>query len=273
MLPPLGFRRLLAQAIAEISASGYLSPEQIEAWVTRLRNAAERDLGSERQIDAETARLLGAVYDRLVERGGVVKYVPEVSRYTLAMVKPRLHAELDRRIMANVALIKLDRRAAVERTIIRFSGWSTSIPAGGDETVNRIETRAAIGENIARFKYEKRRCDIDQGHKLIAAIADIVAVEAGAIAAEWHDHGEHDKSYNYREEHMEMSGKVYLIRDSWAHKQGLVKSVHGFTDEIVSPGQEVYCRCWFRYITSPRRLEDKFLTAKGQEFVAGRLAA
>jgi hypothetical protein len=262
------FNQLLAQAIAEISATGYVNADQIAHWIDLLRNAAERELGPEGQIDRDTARRLTATFERLAERGKIGDYVPGVDRFTIAMVKPKLHAELDRRILASADLIKLHRKEAVERTLQRFQGWSTSIPPGGDGTIDKRETRSTISKSLAHYKYEKRRVDVDQGYKLIANISAVVAEDAGAIAGIWHDHGEHDPSYNARKEHMARSGRIYLVRGSWAHRDGLVKPVQGYMDEITAPGVEPFCRCWWQWITSPRRLPDEMLTRKGQEWVA-----
>lgn len=270
MIPPLPtFKQVLAAAIADLSTTGYTNPDRIAEWLIRLRNAAEREIGPETEIERDTARRLIATFERLIDRDGILKFVPEVSRYTRAMIRPQLRAELDRRIMAAAELIRLDRRKAVQGTLDRFSGWSTSIPPGGDQTIDKVETRQALGKSVGQFRYEWRRLQNDQGHKLVANIADIVAQGAGAIAGIWNDHGEHDRSYNARKEHLARSGKTYLIRGSWAHAQGLVTAVNGFTDEITAPGQEVSCRCWYQFIASPRRLPDQFLTRKGQDFVSG----
>ena len=96
-----------------------------------------------------------------------------------------------------------------------------------------------------------------------------MAQGAGAIAGEWHDHGEHDASYDYREDHLERTGKIYAIRGSWADVQGLFARDIAYTDQITAPGQKVYCRCWYLYITSPRRLPRAMLSAKGRAFVDG----
>lgn len=265
---PLGFRRLLAQAINDIAATGYVSPEQVAEWVTRLRNAAERELGSEEQIDADVARSLRAKFERFVDRGSVVERVPEVSRFNLTMIRPQLRAELDRRVFAATDLIKLNRREAVDRTASRLAGWITSIPPGGDATIDKLETRDAIGKSVAQFRYERRRVDIDQSHKLIANVTDIVARDAAAIAAVWHSHGEHDASYNARRDHLARAGKTYAIRNGWAYQQGLINKGAGLTDEMTAAAQEPFCQCWLQYIVSPRRLPDEMLTRKGQEWVA-----
>jgi hypothetical protein len=262
------FRQVLAEAIADLADTGYISPSRIQTWIVQLRNAAERELGSEAQIDDAIRRGLGTQFERYVERAKIIERVPEVSRFNLQTIKPHLRPELDRRIVAAADLIKLRRRDAVEETLARFSGWSTSIPPGGDATVDKREIKADIGKSVAQFRYERRRVEIDQGHKLIANISEIVALDSGAIAGEWHDHGEHDRSYNARKEHMARTGRIYLVRGSWAHERGFVMPIYGFTDEIDKPGQLTFCRCWYRWVNSPRRLPAEMLTDLGREWVA-----
>lgn len=264
---PLSFRRLLEEAIRDLTDRGYVSQQQIEDWLRVLRSAAERELGPEGRIDDMTRAALGAIYDRLIERGRVVEYVPGVSRYTLAMIKPRLRAELDRRILASADLIKLHRREAVEKTLQRFSGWSTSIPPGGDGAINKREVRASVAKSVAQFKFEQRRVAIDQGHKLIANMSNLVAVDNGAIAAEWNSHWR-QAGYNYRKDHKERDGKFYAVRGSWAIDQGLINKGAGYLDEITQPAQEPFCRCFARYVMSPRRLPDSMLTAKGRAWIS-----
>lgn len=269
------FRQLLAEAIEELSRTGYISADRLEWWVLTLRRAAEESLGSERFIDEDTRRKLGHIFEKLVEREKIAEYVPGVSRFTLSMVRPDLRAELDRRILASADLIKLHRREAIERTLQRFRGWSTSIPPGGEGVIDKRETQSHIAKSLAQYRFEKRRVDIDQGHKLLSNINEIVATDAGAIAGVWHDHGEHDKGYDARKEHLARSGRLFLVRDSWAIEQGLVRrGSRPYMDEIERPGQLPFCRCFYRWITSPRRLPDEVLTSRGQEWVAGeRMAA
>lgn len=266
--PNASFRELLAEAVRELSETGYVSPARVDEWIARLRNAAERDLGPDISIDTEIREGLGRVFERFVGGRKIDEVVPGVSRYTKAMVAPRLYAELDRRILASADLIKLWKAEAVERTLRRFRGWSTSIPPGGDDTINKSETRQLLGEELRKYRYHKRLVDNDQGHKLVANVAAIVAEGAGAIAMRWNSHGPHDASYDARPDHVKRDGKVYLIRGSWADKENLVRPTNGYTDEITSPGQEVNCRCWATYITSPRKLSDEMLTKRGQEWVA-----
>lgn len=269
-IPPHSFRQVLSNAVADLAEHGYQSGEQVDRWLLLLRAAAERELGSEAEAERMARDALIAIYRRLIEAGRIVKYVPEVSRFTLAIVRPELRAELDRRILAAADLIKLRRRESIEKTLARFQGWSTSIPPGGEGVIDRREVRASVAKSLQQERFLRRRVQIDQGAKLLSNIADIVAIGNGAIAAEWR-HIPHRKGYQARPEHVARNGKIYGIRDSWAWEQGLISKSWPTTDEIDRPGQAIFCSCTFRYILSPRRLPDAMLTKRGQQFVAGEL--
>ena len=63
---------------------------------------------------------------------------------------------------------------------------------------------------------------------------------------------------------------MYLIRDSWAHKKGLVKpGPQGFTDDITAPGEEIFCSCSYVYLYSLSQLPPSMITAKGREALKG----
>jgi hypothetical protein len=265
--PGASFRELLTDAINELSRVGYLNPAEIEEWLMVLRAAAERDLGPENYIDSDVRAGFERLFNRFVDGVKLPEHVEGVDRFTKHMIKPKLWGELDRRIKASADLIKMHRREAIERTMRRFQGWATALPPGGDDTIDRRETKTLLGQDLVNYRYHRRFVDTDQGHKLIANVANIVAVEAGAIAGTWHSHGATDPSYNARVDHLDRDGKTYLIRDSWAHRQGLVKPVNGYLDQITAPAVEPNCRCWLTYHTSPRRLPDAFLTKRGQEWI------
>jgi len=116
--------------------------------------------------------------------------------------------------------------------------------------------------------YSERFVLIDQGHKLVASINDIIAADGGAIAGQWSSRWR-QPGYNYREEHKERDGQFFLIRDSWAHRAGLVKKGKaGYVDESTAPGQEPACRCSYKYVYNIRDLPDDMLTAKGKAWLA-----
>jgi hypothetical protein len=164
--------------------------------------------------------------------------------------------------MASANLIKYNREKNINEVLQRFEGWATSIPTGGSKAVDRVKEKQTIKKSLTKMPFEQRRVVIDQTHKLVSNINEIVATDNGAIAARWHSHWR-QANYNYRKDHKERDDKIYVIRNSWAHKEGLIKPVNGYTDDITSPGEEVYCRCNYVYLYNLRQVQD-LLTKKGQ---------
>ncbi len=81
-----------------------------------------------------------------------------------------------------------------------------------------------------------RRVAIDQGHKLASNVKYLLAVQSGAIALRWHSNWRRP-GYKYRQDHKERDEKIYLLRDSWALEQGLIKPVYGFMTKSLLPGR------------------------------------
>jgi hypothetical protein len=244
--PQQSFQEVLAAAIADLVEHGYDSAERVERWMRELRLAAERSLISAASLEQQLRDGLAAIYRKMVDRGGVIRYVPGVERFTLDKIKPQLRNELDRRILASANLIKLNRAQAIDKTLQRFQGWSTSIPPGGVSGESRREVKENVRKSLAQLPFEERRVLIDQGHKLTAAISEIVASDGGAIAGKWNSHYR-QAGYDYREDHKERDyrengGEPYLVRDSWAHRAGYVKKGRlGYYDEVTAVGQEPFC--------------------------------
>lgn len=258
------FQEVLSAAIQDMLDNGFDSVERVQRWTRELRAAADRSMVAPQSVEDELRRGLAATYRRLVERGGIVKFNPGVERFTLDRIRPALRAELDRRIMASADLIRLNREQAIDKTLQRFSGWSTSIPRGGSSTESKAAIRREQRKAMGSLPFEERRVLIDQGHKLIAALNGIVAADGGAIAGRWRSNWR-QPGYNYREDHRERDDLVYLIRGSWAHRAGLVKAGKaGFTDDVTEPAQEPFCRCYYVYLYNLRDLPDDMLTAKGR---------
>ena len=208
----------------------------------------------------ELTKSLNSAYNRLVIKGGLVN--KQVTRFTIEKLKPRLRDELDRRIITSVNLIKYNREEAINNTLRRFTGWATSIPVGGTDVVKRTEEKQKIRKSLGKIPFEQRRVIIDQTHKLVANIKEIVAVDSGAIAAKWHSHWR-QMNYDYRKDHKERDEKVYVIRNTWAINNGYIKAVDGYTDDITSPGEEVFCRCNYTYLYNLRQVKE-LLTKKGE---------
>lgn len=263
----MSFRNVLTEAVRDLAEHGYDEPQRLKDWELRLRQAAEADLPSQRVLEKRIKQAMEAVYKRAVSPTAVKRKHPDVSRFTLGQIAPRLRPELTRRILAAADLIKLNREQAIEKTVQRFSGWASSIPAGGSKVVDKVEVKQDVEKSLKQLKYEERRVSIDQGHKLIASIDQVIAQETDAIAGMWRDHGSVDKTYNARHSHMERDGKVYAVRGNWAIEKGLMNKGAGYTDEMTQPGEEVYCRCFFVWVHNLRDLPPDMLTAKGKKML------
>jgi hypothetical protein len=257
------FYEVLTAAVADIAEHGFDDSSRVAKWQAALRKAAETTLVPVQQLDEMLKGSMRDIYRRMVEKQGVLKHHPGIQRWTIEKLKPRLRLELDKRILASADLIKLNRQQSIAHTLRRFSGWATSIPAGGTDQTDRNKIKAEVRKPLAQMNFEARRVAIDQGHKLIYSINDIVAVDNGAIAARWKSHWR-QPGYNYREDHKERDGLIYAIRGSWAFDKGLMNKGAGYTDEITEPAEEPFCRCLYTYLYALRSLPDDMLTAKGR---------
>ena len=257
------FREVLTAAVADIVDHGYDSAERVATWVDLLRQAAEAAMTSRRQMEDMLRDALIGTYRRQIEHGGLLKRHEGVGLYTLQNIRPALRAELDRRILASADLIRLNRERAVAETLQRFQGWATSIPKGGTDAASKPKVKREVRKAMVSLPFRERRVLIDQGAKLNSSLSDIVAKDGGAIAGVWQSHFQR-AGYDYRENHRLRHNKVYLIRGSWAHENGLVKpGLVGYTDEITQPAEEVFCQCFYRYLYSLGRMPREMLTAKG----------
>lgn len=258
----LTFTETITAAVADMSRFGYSSQARVDRWMKAIKAAAEREMVAPEVLRTELKRSLGAIYRSQVDQGGLLATNKGVERFTLKNVKPKLRAELDRRIMASAQLIKLNRTTAINDTLQRFSGWATSIPLGGSDVVEKVDTKQKISKSLKQLSYEERRVIIDQGHKFVASLNSILATNGNAIAFRWHSRWR-QKNYDYREDHKERDTVVYTIRNNWAIEKGLMKATNGYSDEITAPGEEVFCRCSVEYIYSIEDLPKDMLTSKG----------
>ncbi len=264
------FTRKVREAVKFFLANGYTSREELERWQWYIREAAEGETAED--YAAVVSRRLTGSYEMEVNRAGALKRHPGISRFTVNYLEPKLRAELDRRILASVDLIKLNRQKAIDTTLSRFSGWASSIPSADSIALRGIqgtmlETAGHIQKSAEQLDYEARRVMIDQNHKLIANIDNVIATSNNAIAAEWHSHWRRP-GYHYRVDHKERDLLVYLIRGNWAQKNGYVKpGPAGYLDEITQPGEEVFCSCYVTYLYNLRSIPDYMLTQKGSKFL------
>jgi hypothetical protein len=264
----MNFYETVTAAVKDISLHGYDSQARVDKWLSNMRQAALASLIPLPQVEKDVANNLRAVYQRMVVKGNILEHHPGVARYTLDMLRPKLRNELDRRIMANANLIKLNREAAIQKTLQRFAGWSTSIPAGGSDVVEKVEVKTNIRKSLAQLPFEERRVAIDQGHKFLSSLNSIIATDRAALGAVWHSHWRRP-GYNYREDHKERDLKFYVIKGNWAMEKGLMKvGPDGYTDDITQPAEEPFCSCNYRYVYNITDVPTELLTEKGRNALA-----
>ncbi|WP_237929967.1 hypothetical protein [Buttiauxella sp. S19-1] len=258
---PKSLYEVLTDAVNYYVNNGWDSEKSLLSWTQKLRVAASRESPS----SDVTRKHLTSIYSRLVIDGGALRDQPAdgPTKVTLDKIKPSLRKELDKRIFASANLIQLNRDQAIDRTVQRFQGWVTSIPPEGVSEVDKNEQKAAFRKSVSDLDYISRRVAIDQGHKLASNVKYLLAIQGGAIAFRWHSNYRRP-GYNFRIDHKERDTLIYLVRDSWAVAQGLIKPVHGYYDEITAAGEEVFCSCGAFPIYAPQKLPDEFLTEKGK---------
>jgi len=260
----------VADAINDFVENGYDSPQRVDYWSHLIRQAALVEMGSDIEIAARLRGSLDDLFRRLVDNGELLRRHPGVSRFTLERVKPALRAELTRRIMAATDLIKLDRENAVGLMERRFRAWMTSLPVNGTNVKGvKVPINVNVRKSIASLPYYQRRLVIDQGAKFTANLSEILAVDGGALAAEWR-HIAPRASYTPRPEHVARDRQWYLIKGSWAHQQGLVKpGRNGYWDDVPDKaGMLINCSCWIIWAHALRDLPDEMLTARGRAELA-----
>lgn len=269
----LTFQETLTAAINDALENGYDSTSRLDYWIERLRTAAVESMAAPHEVERLIKQYLTTVYNRNVEKFGLLRNHPDVERFTLQRVKPELREALDRAIYAAADQIKLNKEQAVADTIRRFRGWMTSIPKGGTEVTDRPKVKSTFKKPLARQKFEERRVAIDQSAKLVNNLSEILATDSGALAGRWRSNWR-QVGYNYREDHKERDEKVYTVRGNWALEQGLMKvGPAGYIDEITRPGEEVYCRCYYVWISVLTKLPANMLTAKGRAAIESAIGA
>lgn len=131
------FFEVLTAAINDFIKHGFDSKKRVDDWLKKLKDAANKAMMPESQMQREMEKALNQAFTRLVQRGGI----KSVSAFDVSRLKPKLRAELDRRIMASADLIKLNRNKNIEEVLQRFQGWATSIPKGGSKAVDKVKEK------------------------------------------------------------------------------------------------------------------------------------
>lgn len=264
------FYDIVTEAVNDVMEHGY-SQKRLEYWLQRLEEAAELALVPQQELERMLQKTLTSVYARATKQKNLLTLHKGIGEFTLRSIEPKLHGLLEERIRASADLIVLNREQSVAKTLQRFAGWCSSVPAGGT-TGDKVETRKTIRRGIAGLPFETRRVVIDQGHKLAASINDLVATDGGAIAGIYRSHWR-ESGYDFRPSHKARDLKIYVIRGNWAIKQGLMKLAgRQYYDQITQAAEEPFCRCFMEYLYHVSQLPRDMLTAKGAEALSSARA-
>lgn len=255
------FYETISAAIKDIEKYGFDSIERVNSWVAKIKEQAILSMVSDEEMNRQLRTFLKDSYLRFIKYTAP-KAHQGLSNIKMAQSHPKLLSELDRRMYASLDLIKINKEETINKILQKFTGWATSIPSGGSEAIDKREVSADLRKSMVNLDSRQKRVFIDQSHKLTASLNDIVAKEGGAIAVKWKSQFR-SIGYNYREEHRERNDKIYLLRESWAKKDGLVKpNENGYYEDITSVGEEINCRCFAQYIYTINKLPDDMKTKK-----------
>jgi hypothetical protein len=203
---------------------------------------------------AMVTRNLTKAYDLQVGRAGALKRHQGISRFTLNYLEPKLRTELDRRILAQT--YPAQPQKAIDTTLSRFSGWASSIPSADSIALTGIqgtmrETAAHIQKAAEKVDYEARRVMIDQNHKLIANIDNVIATSNNAIAAIWHSHWRRP-GYDFREDHKERDQLYYLIAGTGRKKRVRESRARRLPRRNHSAWRRGFCQCYVTHLQPPK---------------------
>ena len=246
---------ILEDARKEIS--GDPDMDQLTRWLDWVRSALQGEMPSDRVIFDLVHRYMTARYATITR--SVKKRHALPRSFSPDMIAAEYRHYLRDRITASVELIKLNRDEEIERQTRRFAGWATgaSLSDKSDDDFN--ELKKSTRKSIAGMTFIRRRVCTDQGHKLMAAIDDTIALQYGAVAREWRHVIPHS-GYQSREEHLERDHRIYAIRGI----DGVKAGKDGYVDELPDqPGELPYCSCFYRSIYDVDELPREMRSVAG----------
>lgn len=259
-------RVILSAAVKNLIANGF-DDERVKTWSARLLGALSRTLLPVSFLRARLRMALSRELERVLTPAQIARRHRGVSRFTLKELAPQMQRELTQRIAASADLITLNREASIRRTLQRFQGWASAIPLGGTTRLSVSKETQLLRRHFASLPFEERRVIIDQGHKLVSSVNSIIAENGGAITARWHSHWR-ELNYDYRPAHKTHDGQLFVLRDNWALKAGLMKLAgRPYTDQLEQPAELPFCRCYYEYVYKLASLPEEMLTVKGRRYL------
>ncbi|MEY3760473.1 MAG: hypothetical protein RIR39_1964 [Pseudomonadota bacterium] len=255
---------LLKLAIKAIIANNF-SADVSGYWLTRLQSILSNTSNPAGVREYVTGKL-APKFNRYFRLDNLKKAHKGIEPFTLKELSGGAQSILQETIRKNVDKIVLSKESAELLTMNRFSSWILS----GDDSQHLSKLEAHIKKPINNTDYENRRLLNDQGHKMIAAVNESIALDGGAIAMQWHQNYTHDP----RVTHKRLNGKIYILKDSQPVRDGLLKSGDNpyLEDLGTMPALEVNCTCsgvYFYNLLALYRQYPSAFTKKGLEVVSG----
>lgn len=253
-------RELLKQF--EEQFTGEPDVDMIRAWLPQLRTALHGAFPSDVRITEEVARLLGIRFRRGMQ-SLKKRHRLEIGRLGPEAIAERYRPMLADRIRASAELIKLNRDEEIERQLRRFAGWATGSLPNQTKRTDKGELGKGITKSLQEESFVRRRVCIDQGHKLIAAVDDVIALEHGAIAKKWRHVIPH-AGYQSREDHLERDGIIYAVKGNGMLEAGRMrKAGRPYAEDVdPQPAMAPYCSCWWESVYDLEDLPADMLTEK-----------
>lgn len=181
-----------------------------------------------------------------------------VGSETYGEIRARATSALERVVSAARADSDVFRSREIREALDVFENWANSVPSGGSKEkvyrLNAADVRGAI-KSVASWD---KRFFISHRRDFTSELDYLFKAQRGAIAARW-------EWYRYPEDdpHEDLNGKIFLVRGSWAHERGLIKTEGmEFLDERALPGV-ANCTCSCCYLNALRALPLAMLTEEG----------
>ena len=243
------------------SASG----KALDRLLATYRNISDEEIRSFiNSLEPDLRREYKKAYYQYVN-GGYKVFHPGIRAYRIEDMKPLYRKAVQNSVDNSVALIKTQNQDFIRTMQDRFRNWATipspemrGLSSNPEKVVSYLRNSVLQAPEIRKEMTAHQHFIVeDQTRKLISNMNDITAKEAGAVAFVWHNRrdakvtgrpGGKNKPSAKHGDHWEREGKLYLIKDSWAIRKGLLKKTKnvGYDIDIADglPGIPIACRCY-----------------------------
>lgn len=219
-------------------------------------------------------------------RGGYKKNSKGLKGYNPYKFKTKYLRQLNNRIDTALGLIVSHHQAYMLEIVNRYKEWfsiDTQEVRGDKATPESFSKKLSEFCHHDKDKFEKHMKFVikDQSNKLSASMDEITATEGGAFAMIWktrndkrvvgNPSGLYPKGAPIHGNHYIRNNKLFLLKGSWALKEGYIKKTKEveYLEDVPDgyPGQAIGCRCYRIDIYSLEDIPSEYhfiLTKKGK---------